>query len=285
LRESSVLGVALLAREGRLAPDTVESMYAGGVRLRGQALAETLIRHSGRPEVGPWTLVRSVRTAVHPALRGRGLGRQLVEHVHRSLGPDVDAIGTLFGATAELVRFRHAGGYLPVRLGSSRGGRTGEPSVVMLRPLSVQARETTSELRAIFARDLPGGVALAAAEGVPLEADLLAQLRRDLPEPRPLEEGEIRRLVRAYAYRGGTHEVSALALRELVDADPAVLDALTPVERRLIVSRVLRGQAWDDVADSAGLADARVAMRALRRAVRAFLETKERISAGDQSAT
>ncbi len=279
----AVLGVVLLAHEGQLAAGTIEDLVKGTRRLRGQALAETLVRHSGRPEAGAWRLVRSVRTATHPDARRQGLGRRLVEHVHEHLPADVDAIGTLFGATAELLRFRHVLGYAAVRLGASRGGRTGEPSVVMMRPTSGRAVGLLTELRGVLARDLPELVTLAEAEGVPLEPDLLSALEEDLPAASPLGPGEREDLVRAYVERGGTHEVAARALREVVAATPAVLDSLEPEDRVLIRGRILESQAWDEVAAAAGCPDARTAMRALRRAMRAFVAARS--SLGDQSAT
>ena len=76
---------------------------------------------------------------------------------------------------------------------------------------------------------------------------------------------------------------AARALREVVAASPAVLDSLEPEECALIRGRILESRSWDDVAAAAGLSDARVAMRALRRAMRAFIAARS--SLGDQSAT
>lgn len=278
------VAVCLLAEEGRLPTATVEALVAGRRRLRGQALAETLVRHSGRPDAGGLRLVRSVRTAVHPALRRQGLGAHLFDCIHASLPADVDAIGTLFGATPELLRFRRRSGYLPVRLGSSRSGRAGEPSVVMVRPLSPRARALVTDLRVALARDLPVLAVLAEKEGTPLVPALLDALRVDLPAAPPLSDAERRDLVDAYIDRGGTHETSAVALREYVDARRDLVARLSPEERALVVARVLDYRGWEDVASAAGLADPRVAMRALRRALRS-LRDHARTSAGVHRAT
>lgn len=108
-------------------------------------------------------MIRSVRIATHPELRRRGLARMLVEHVHREHAPDL--FGTLFGATAELLAFRRSVGYEVVRLSASRGARTGEPSVMMLRAVSERAHALVSELRAELARDLPRQLELLRSDG------------------------------------------------------------------------------------------------------------------------
>lgn len=284
ITDEQPVAVCLLAEEGRLPPATVDALVAGQRRLRGQALAETLVRHSGRRDAGAMRLVRSMRTAVHPDLRGRGLGALLVERIHDSLAPDVDAIGTLFGATPELLRFRRRSGYLPVRLGSSRSGRAGEPSVVMVRPLSERARALVADLRVSLARDLPVLTTLAEREGTPLVPALLDALRHDLPAAPPLSDAQRIDLVDAYVDRGGTHETSAVALKEYVDARKELLPRVTSEERALIAARVLGLQGWDAVASAAGLSGPRVAMRALRRALRSF-RAAARTSSGVHSAT
>ena len=55
-------------------------------------------------EAGEFNIVRSVRIAVHPDCRRKGLASKLINHVHESYQPDL--FGTLFGATPELIKFR-----------------------------------------------------------------------------------------------------------------------------------------------------------------------------------
>src|SRR5690606_38647685 len=115
-----------------------------------------------RPEAGTLMMVRSVRIITHPALRRHGLARALVDHVHGHYAPDL--FGTMFGATPELVAFRRAVGYELVRLGASKSARAGEPTAVMVRPVSARASRLVADLRADLARDLPIQLALIAAD-------------------------------------------------------------------------------------------------------------------------
>jgi tRNA(Met) cytidine acetyltransferase len=208
----------------------------------------------------------------------------LVEHVHREHGDHVDhadhaeladhveLFGTVFGATAELLGFRRRLGYELVRVSASRGARTGEPSVVMLRPVSERAHALVAELRAELARDLPRVLELLQADGETLlDPDLAAALRLELPPPAPLTPAQCRALVESYAFGPRTFESVAFALAQFVAAEPARLESLTASERTLIEGRVIAGRGWRQVTADAGLTSVPAAMRALRRTVRRIL--------------
>ncbi|MEZ4322935.1 MAG: GNAT family N-acetyltransferase [Myxococcota bacterium] len=254
--------VSLVAREGGLS-DTELTRLAAGERLRGHALAETLAVHSGRPDAARLAMIRSVRTAVHPDRRRRGLARVLVDHVHGSYTPDL--FGTLFGATPALLAFRRSQGYRLVRLGVSRGSRTGEPSAVMVRPVSPDAHALVHDLRAVLARDLPLQLELMQADGLPLAPDLLQAVLADLPAPAPLDGPAITEAVRAYTRGSRPYDAMATALTAFVQASD-----LTPLEgeaRQLVEARVLHRASWTELSARTGLPVPAV-MRALRRAFR-----------------
>jgi tRNA(Met) cytidine acetyltransferase len=258
LDQGRPLAVALVAREGGLPDDVVAGMCAG-VRIRGHALPDTLVAHSGRPDAAALRWIRSVRIATHPDLRRSGVARRLVDHVHASATPD--AFGTLFGGTPELIRFRRALGYVPVRLGATRGARSGEPSVVLVRPVSEAARALVADLRAQLARDLPTQLALLAVDsGFPVDDALVAELSVDLPAPAP--PGDVARYTRGPA----PYEACAVAIEALV-ADRAADVAASP-DRALLVGRAVERRSWRSLgATSGGVA---AAMRAMRRAVAAL---------------
>jgi len=221
------------------------------------------------------TIVRSVRIAVHPRLRRRGLGTRLIDAVHATYAPDL--FGTLFGATPELLRFRRSAGYELVRVGASRGARTGEPAAVMLRPCSDRAKRLHAALREALARDLPLQLELLESGGqLLLDPALRAALARDLPEPPPLDEAARARVVASYAYGPRTYESAAGAITAWVRANAARLGELAPAERALIEARIVGRAPWTDVACAASLPSVPAAMRALRRAVRALMEHTDR---------
>lgn len=271
----AVVAASLVAIEGELPASICEQVLRGALRIRGHALPDTIISHLGRADAGALTMIRSVRIAVHPAIRRRGLGRVLSDHVHRAYEPDL--FGTLFGATPELLRFRRSVGYELVRVGASRGARTGEPAAVMLRPVSDRARALFGALRADLARDLPLQLELREADdGLELDPELETALVHGLPPPAPLSDLAVQDAVRGYAYGPRTYESAAVLIRRFVESNADPLAAIDTASREIIMARVRDRAAWTEVAASASLPSVPAAMRALRRAVRDLVEASRR---------
>jgi tRNA(Met) cytidine acetyltransferase len=254
-----VAGVALVAEEGGLPPDQLAAL-GRGVRVRGHALPETLVAHAGAEVAGSLRWIRSVRLATDPSLRGRGVATALVGAVEAGTAPD--GFGTLFGATPELLRFRRGLGYLPVRLSASRGARSGEPSVVLVKPVSPAAASLVASLRADLARDLPAQLALCAADGgAPLDPELVALLSADLPAPSPVDPSAVDAFLAGRPFEAAVAAIEAL----VADAD---LSVLTADERALVVGRVSERRSWAHLA--AGHPSVPAAMRSFRRAIAAL---------------
>jgi tRNA(Met) cytidine acetyltransferase len=272
-RDGELVVASVVAREGRLPAELCADLYAGRERIRGHALPDTLICHCGEVEAGRLTMARSVRIATRPSARRQGHAARLVERVHAAY--DVDLFGTLFGATRELVQFRQALGYQLVRLGSSRGARTGEPTAVMIRPVSPAARELVARLRGVLARELSLQLDLLAAEGDPLDDGTIEALAAGLPAPTPLTEAERDRIVHHWLHGPRTYEAAAYAVRAWVEARTE-RGPRTPAEAAVLEAKVLRGLGWRAAATQAGVS-VPAAMRILRRAV-AALEAPQRIT-------
>ncbi|HJL19528.1 MAG TPA: GNAT family N-acetyltransferase [Sandaracinaceae bacterium LLY-WYZ-13_1] len=267
--DGRVVAASFVALEGELPLAMSRALARGTERIRGHALADNLVCHCGRVDAGPLTMVRSVRIATHPERRRRGLATALVDHVHAAYAPDL--FGTVFGATPELLRFRRAVGYALVRIGASRGERTGEPAAVMIRPVSPRARALVAELRADLARDLPLQLALLDADGeLGVDPDLADGLREGLPAPRPLDDEARLVAVASYAFGARPYESAVWAVTRTVEAHAGCLSALEPSSRRLIETRILAGRPWPEAARAADFPSVRAAMRALRPAVRAL---------------
>jgi tRNA(Met) cytidine acetyltransferase len=266
-----VLGATLVAREGGLSNADSESLARGEWRIRGHALADTLIVHAGRPDAGELDMLRSVRIATHPELRRRGVARALVEHVHAAHAPDL--FGSVFGATSELLEFRRALGYRLVRVGSSRGASSGEPSVVMVRPVSARARALVDELERDLARNLPLQLELLAADAeLGIEPALRRALRAEVGAAPALDPIELRRRVEIFARGAQTMEAALYALDAFLRSPDAPLERLEPQQWRLLERRVLSRQSWRSAAAAAGHPDVPTAMRALRPALRRLIE-------------
>ena len=262
-----LIAATMVAVEGRLPHALCDDVYWGRRRLRGHALPETLISHSLCPAAGALTFIRSVRIAVHPSLRRRGFASRLVEAIHQYYQPDM--FGTLFGATPELVTFRQSLGYDVVRVGASRGTRTGEPAVIMIRPVSDFAKQLSAELRATLARDLIGQIELLeAGNEYLLNRQLKRVLLSNLPAPAPLTTDLHDAMISTYAFGPRTQESAQLALRKFVRANIQGLDNLSQVEEALIRHRILEDTSWLETQRACGLNSIPATMRALRRAVR-----------------
>ncbi len=273
-----VVGACLVALEGDLSTSLVAALFGGKERIRGHALPETLVSHCGVPEAGTMSFIRSVRIAVSPELRRGGIATGLADHVHQSYAPDF--FGTLFGATPGLIAFRRSLGYELVRVGSSRGIRTGEPTAVMVRPATPRAEALVGRLRGALARDLEAGLALAEKDGeLPLTPDLLAAFLRDLPAPASLSTEERASLVERYATGGATYDSVRGGLESWVREHRRALDDLAGLDAAsalLIRLRIEDRRGWEEIRATTGYPTVPGAMRALRRAVRALWERVER---------
>ncbi|HLV65542.1 MAG TPA: GNAT family N-acetyltransferase [Polyangiaceae bacterium] len=267
IHDGRVLAATVVAREGGLPPELCAALGAGRARIRGHALADTLITHAARPEAGSLRMLRSVRIATHPAVRGLGLGRALVEHVHRRY--TVDLFGTLFGATPELLQFRRSLGYRLVRVGTARGARSGEPAAVMIRPGSERGARLVDSLVADLARDLSLQLELIAVdEGFELDPELARALAVDLPRAVELDGEEVAARVRRYLEGPQPFNAAAFAVTRFVEEHRSLLRGLCAPERALIEQRVMHRRSWEQVARAAGLDGPAAAMRALRPALR-----------------
>jgi tRNA(Met) cytidine acetyltransferase len=271
-----IVAANLIAREGALPAEQITAASTGQSRLRAHALADVLVAHLGHPEAGALSMRRSVRLATHPHLRSRGLARALVEHTHAlaAAEPEPPALfGTLFGATPELVGLRRSLGYELVRISAARGARTGEPSLVMLRPCAPAAVELLANLRAELAREIDTQLLLLRADdGLSLDPALVTELRAGLPAPIPYTEAEAEALTRAYAYGPRTFESVATAVRVyLATIGRDRLARLDPRAFAVVEGRARNLHGWRRVALDSGLISLPATMRALRRAIRELL--------------
>ena len=278
-----VVAVNLVAHEGGLPPGLCRDVARGRRRLRAHALPDTLAAHLGRPDAGQLRMLRSVRIASHPGMRRRHVASTLIEDVQRTF--DGDLVGTVFGATAELLAFRRSLGYEVVRVSASHGARTGEPAVMMIRPTSAAARALHDALRADLARDLPLQLALHEADGeLLLDPALDHALRAGLPAAAPLSVAARDAIVESYLAGPRTFESVAAALTDFVASHQAALGRLDPQHAELLSARVLGRRSWTRTAAAASYPTVRAAMRAFRRAVRALtVEVAPHLLPGDDT--
>ncbi|WP_331233554.1 tRNA(Met) cytidine acetyltransferase TmcA [Natronorarus salvus] len=269
--EGHVVSVALLAREGGLDADRRERL-SGGERIRGNMIPDLLTSQLRDPDAGAPVGVRIVRVATHHAVRSRGLGSHLLGRIEAEVGPDVDWLGTGFGATPALLSFWHGNGYRSVHLSTTRNDASGEHSVVLLRPTDEAGRALSEYHGTWFADRIEGMLTDALRE---VDPDVVrVVLRATEAETTPSLCDRDRRLVESAAAGFATLEVDPspfrrLALTHLLDPTDG---AITAREERVLVSRVLQAHSWEEVADREGYVSARMCMRAFGETIGRLLD-------------
>jgi tRNA(Met) cytidine acetyltransferase len=257
------LACALTIDEGGLDPDLAADMAAGIRQPRGQQGPGVLARRLGL-EAG--AMVRSVRISritVHPQVRRRGLGRQLVDAIAadgRNRGAAL--LSSNFGATPDLIDFWWRADCAPVRLGLTREAASGEHSAFVLRGLDAEGEKLREQAREAFAAEFPDqlGDALDGIEP-PLARALLTAV--DAPAPPLATDRE-----RAARWVRGEQPLEACpgALRRLLLARLCGTEADPDPELDALVMRVLQRRAWSEVAAALGVDGRAAAEDRLRRA-------------------
>lgn len=132
------VGLALVQEEGGFPAELAEQIYLGKRRPQGHLLAQSLAFHAGFASAARASYWRAQRILVHPSLQGLGLGSSLLQQLEVAANqqPELDFLGTSFGATTELANFWFKQGYQPVRLGLTANQASGEFTVQLLKPIA-----------------------------------------------------------------------------------------------------------------------------------------------------
>jgi len=264
-----VVGTALSAREGGLEESLAKAVFQGHRRLRGHLIPQSLAAHLGLPEAAALKGERVLRIAVHPAVRGRGIGSRILNTMREAAQLEgLSWFGTSFGATHDLFRFWRRLGLVPLRLGVTREAASGTHSLMMVAPLSERSRVMLARARRHFAHQLPLLLTDAARHLPPeLATDLLTAA--DAAEGLALDADDWRILAafahEQFGFEDALGAIHALAMRALADAELA--QCLHPNERLGLVERVIEHRGWDEVAEALELPGRRDVIRLLRTAV------------------
>ena len=287
--DDRVVAVALCAREGGLDPSTRAGMYEGE-RVRGNMVPDVLTSQLRDESAADPRGLRTVRIAVHHAVRGRGLGSRLLERIHDEFGGTVDYFSVGFGATPRLLRFWRRAGYRSVHLSTTRNDASGEHSAVMLRP-DDEAGRALLDRHAVALRDRERDALSDAHRDV--DADVVRGVLAACPAPVPVDltPHEWRAVVAA-SFGPGMYDVAPGAFRDLAiaalvggngdgetgdtpdadDIDETDGNGLDDREERLLVRKVLQGRPWETVAEELGYVSTASCMRALGSAVEPLVE-------------
>lgn len=263
--KQQILAAVLVNEEGGFDQALSSQVYRGERRPTGHLLAQTLTFHAGCEYASTLRYARVMRIAVHPQLQGNGLGSYLLDEViTHEQQQGVDAIGTSFGATLELLRFWQHAGFALVRLGFTRDHVSGTHSAVMLKPLNEKGEQVFRDTRVRFQRgldewlqeplhDLPGD----------MQAYLLSEQQPGNSQLTEMDWQDINSFI--HTNRG--YEACMGALRRLVLANKAVLGRLDATAQTLVCTRIEQRKDWAETVRQAGMTGKTQALQQLRLAI------------------
>ncbi|MEJ2140970.1 MAG: GNAT family N-acetyltransferase [Gammaproteobacteria bacterium] len=263
--KQQILAAVLVNEEGGFDRALSTQIYRGERRPTGHLLAQTLTFHAGCEHASTLRYARVMRIAVHPRLQGNGLGSYLLnEVIAHEQQQDVDAIGTSFGATLELLRFWQHAGFDLVRLGFTRDHASGTHSAVMLKPLNEKGEKVFQETRTRFQRGLDEWLR------EPLN-DLPGEMQAYLHTEQQPANGQLTEMdwqdINSFIHTHRGYEACIGALRRLVIANKEVPEKLDATAQTLIRSRIEQRNSWTETIRQAGMSGKAQALQQLRLAI------------------
>jgi tRNA(Met) cytidine acetyltransferase len=269
-QQEKILATALLAVEGGFDRELSHQVYEGQRRLRGNLLPQSLTVHAGLAEAACLRGVRVMRIAVHPARQGEGFGSLLIEEVAALAREEgFDYLGASFGATPELLDFWRRQECLPVRLGLKREASSGMHAAMVMRPLSPAGHQLFIQARQRLARQLPLLLSEPLCE---LESLLVERLLLEGAGGPPLSPDEsLWADVTSFALARRDYGNCLLALHSLLLValtDRCAVEQLSPMQRALLIAKVLQRRPWQTLVHEHALRGREEAMEQLRAAYR-----------------
>jgi len=277
--DGHVVSVAVLAREGGLDVDLRTAIYEGQ-RVRGNMLPDVLTSQLRNEAAAEAVGYRVMRIATHNAVRSSGLGSYLLDRCYAEFSDRVDWLGVGFGATPQLLGFWRANGYRTVHLSITSNDRSGEHSVLMLRPCSDAGQELTERHVDLFRKRI-GATLCDALSG--LDADIVRGALAAAGLPEVDESSEVDgldalddrdwRVIAGVGYGPGTYEAAPHVFRTVATASLFTPSGdLSARQERLLVRKVLQGEPWESVASGLDYASTSQCMREMGAIARAFCE-------------
>tara|TARA_B110000467_G_scaffold153813_1_gene164541 strand:- start:5541 stop:7847 length:2307 start_codon:yes stop_codon:yes gene_type:complete len=150
-RESDILGVVMLMREGGADKSLVKLVRENQRRLRDQFLPQSLLTHCGIKDSFNYRYQRVMRIAIHPQFQGQGLGGYFLGAIENNMiEQGIDFIGASFAGNASLLKFWQQAGFNVARVGFSKDKASGEHSCIVTKALMPNAEGTQQAISAQF---------------------------------------------------------------------------------------------------------------------------------------
>lgn len=258
----SLLGVALVAREGQIEAELAEAIWAGRRRPRGHLLPQSLLAHAGCKTAGERSYARVMRIAIHPELHRHGLGSLLLgqlEAYYRQAG--LDYLGSAFSASADLLPFWRKAGLVVLRIGLQRDAASGSHAALLLKALKVEHEPELALWRRRFVAQLP---TLLAGELKGLDPELVWQCVQG-SEPVSGEPDEfVCDELACFAHHHKPFELCQPSLQRWLAGNIDRLAPLMADERQLLIATIWQYADWTRLAGRLQLAGKPALIKALR---------------------
>ncbi|MFO6424675.1 tRNA(Met) cytidine acetyltransferase TmcA [Motilimonas sp. KMU-193] len=266
-QNETLLGAALISREGQLSQPLAEQVYLGQRRPQGHLLPQVLLYQAGFSHIHGDKFARVMRIAIHPQWQQLGLGTVFYQYLKQwAQQQHFDWLGTSFGLTTELGRFWHRQGMHFVHLGLSQDSASGCFSAVMLQPLTSHKELELNHFRSLFCLQLEchltgrlqhlsadiAGFLIATLPKKPAPPHLLQQITDFAQHPRPFEAC-----------------LPSLKLWLLQHTDSSRLPAL---HQAILVESILQQQLWPQVIKNNGLTGKKSAEQLLKQSINQLLQ-------------
>lgn len=266
----SLLGVALVAREGNIAPELAEDIWAGRRRPRGHLLPQSLLAHAGFKTAGGRSYARVMRIAIHPTLHRHGLGSRLLGQLEDYyLQEGLDYLGSAFSASADLLPFWRKAGLVTLRIGLQRDAASGSHAALLLKALRPEWQAELDLWRQRFVQQLP---TLLAGELKELDPELVWQCVKGqelaVPELDEFERDELD----CFAHHHKPFELCQSTLQRWLTGNLPRLASLTPGECQLLIATIWQYADWSRLAARLQLAGKPAIIKALRTLLARLLD-------------
>jgi tRNA(Met) cytidine acetyltransferase len=234
-----------LAVEGNMDEDLCRES-ARGAWLMGNIIPDRVIKHYKILDFGKLKGIRVVRIATHISAMNKGLGSfALAKLEEEAKKKGFDWVGAGFGVTYELLRFWLKNGFVPVHMSPERNPVSGEYSIIVVKPLSEEAKKIVDVIAKEFKQKLLGSLA---SPYFDLEPEVALLLLEALPDPNPklaLSKLQLARFL-TYAWSDMTVE-NCMDVFNMVTKHYFLSSSrptLTEKQKLLLVSKILQAKSW-----------------------------------------
>ncbi|MHA2054258.1 MAG: GNAT family N-acetyltransferase [Candidatus Hodarchaeales archaeon] len=241
-----------LAAEGNISHEGINSVL-GGEFVYGDLIPTIALRQFS-VDFAHLRGLRIVRIAAHPDYINRGLGRIAINYILEEFKNN-DWIGVSFGASLKLIKFWRKFGFFIVQIRPNRSKETGEWNVVLIKPLSDNAKKIIFQASRDFSFQF---IQLLNQSLFDMRPELVIEILRSCAftvkyKPVITKSGKYR--LERYIQGHLNFLLTVDVLHELsvfYFVNPKQLE-LSSAQEMLLVSRILQGRTWGQALGKTGL--------------------------------